>query len=114
MYGKKDFTIKEKVSSNLPTSSINGKKKSTSSFRKKPFRPLIDIQIQGNKFVIVLQVVVKTKESEEKYSFVKNIIFEIVPHNILISINILFALFFAIVLLTPHNFYKICAYMYSR
>ena len=38
----------------------------TSSFGKKPFRPSIDLQIQGNKFVIVLQVVVKMKKSVKK------------------------------------------------
>ena len=54
----------------------------TSSFRKKSFKPSIDLQIQGNKFVIVLQVVVEMKESKEKYHFIKkNIIFEIVPQQ---------------------------------
>ena len=97
---ERGFTTKEKISSNLPTSLLNQKNytcvllHSTNSFGKKPYRPLIDLQIQGNKFVIVLQVVVEIKESEGKYSFIKNIIFEIVPHNILISINILLTLFF--------------------
>ena len=43
----------------------------TSSFKKKSFKPSIDLQIQGNKFIIVLQVVVETKESKEKYHFIK-------------------------------------------
>ena len=58
----------------------------SSSFKKfiqekSHFGPSIDLQIQENTFVIIFRIVIKKKESEGKYSFVKNIIFEFVPHN---------------------------------
>ena len=52
--------------------------------------PSIDLKNQEN-IIIFFQIVIKVKKLEG--SFVKNITTKIVPHNILISINILFALF---------------------
>ena len=54
---------------------------------------------------------IKAKESEGKYSFGKNIIFSWdCTHNILISINILFALFsyFVLLILQDQNLRNLC------
>ena len=105
-----NFTTKKRALSNLPTSSVSGKKTatcvlchSTRSFGNEPLVPSIDLQNQEN-VIIVFQNVIKAKESERKYSFGKNIIFfKIVPPIFLISINILFALFFYFVLLISQD-----------
>ena len=55
--------------------------------------PSIDLQNQEN-ITVVFQSMIKAKKSKGKYSFGKNIIFEIVSIIFLISINILFALLF--------------------
>ena len=83
------FTIKEKVLSNFSASSVNC---GTATRVLRHLWPLINLQNQEN-VIAILQVVVKAKELEGKYSFINNIIFEIVPTIFLISINILFALF---------------------
>ena len=41
---------------------------------------------QEKTLVIIFRIVIKVNESKGKYSFVKNIIFESVPHNQLILI----------------------------
>ena len=48
--------------------------------KKSRSRPSIDLQIYENTFVIVLRIVIKIKESNGKYVFMKNIIFEFVTH----------------------------------
>ena len=71
--------------------------------------PLIDLQNQEI-IIIVFQVVVKAKELEGKYSFVKNIIFEIVP-TIYFNFNEYFVcIIFLLFCYFRRTIYKICVY----
>ena len=117
MYGKRGFTTKEKVSSNLHASSVNDKRTATrvfrhltSSFENKPLVAL-DWYSKSIKHHRCSSSCGQSERIGEKIFFVKNIIFEIVPTIFLISINILFALF---LLFSLHRktIYEICAYKF--
>ena len=99
LYKKRGFTTKEKVSSNLPRSLINGKKHcyTRSSLFNKFIRelatcgPWLIFEIKKTSSSSS-KLWSRQKKLEKKYYFVKNIVF-IVSHHILILINILFTLF---------------------
>ena len=76
-----NFTTKKRALSNLPTSSVSGKKTatcvlchSTRSFGNEPLVPSIDLQNQEN-VIIVFQNMIKAKESEKKIFFWKEYYF---------------------------------------
>ena len=114
------FTTKERVSSNLSTSSINGKRTNTLVLR-------YSTRSFGNKLLVTLDWPSKSRKHHRRLSkcdqgkrikgkifFVgKNIIFEIVPATFSISINILFTLFslFCFANFCRIKFYEICAYI---
>lgn len=81
-YGKRGFTTKE-ASSNLPISSVNGKKKKELLHTFFVIQghsginhlwPSIDLRNKKN-VIVIFQSVIKVKELEGKYSFRNNIIF---------------------------------------